>query len=624
MRVRLRIQDFVRTSGGQGSALALALIAFVVIGFGVGSLVVLHRQKAEYIPGMPVHGVTDTQIRHIPRGYQPVRFDDVTARAGIHFVHFSGHRSAQLPEDYGSGAAWGDYNQDGWPDLFLANEAGPLTMTPQELLDSPARCALYRNNGDGTFTDVTDAAGLGNLRGWYMGAAWGDYDNSGYPSLFLTSYGTNRLFHNNGNGTFTEVTDRAGVGNLKGFWTGASWGDYDRDGRLDLYVCGYVKYHPPTPQERATISHRDGDNEPFTLNPISYPPERNLLYHNNGDGTFTEVAGRLGVADPQGKSLSATWCDIDGDGWPDLYVNNDVSMHAFYQNLGHGHFKDISTESLACDYRGGMGIAAGDWNNDTTMDLFLGHWLAQEKALYTNMEPAQPFRNTKPHRIRMADLSNVMGLGQTTLDYVCWGTAFLDIDDDGRPDLAMANGSTLEERSDPTRLVPEKNQLFWNSGPALGFYEVEDLAGNALKTPNNARGLAVSDWLRNGHVGMVITRNGGPAMLLRNMCDNGNGWIDLWLTGTKSNRDALGASVKVRVGRRWQLQEVGAGSSYLSQNDTVLTFGLGHHHVVDTLEVRWPSGLIQRFRHVRGERFLRLIEGGVPHPVALQPGVHGP
>ncbi|HLV81224.1 MAG TPA: VCBS repeat-containing protein, partial [Chthonomonadaceae bacterium] len=475
----------------------------------------LRPHPAIYVPGEKVAGITSSLGRGLPADYPGTTFSDVTRQAGITFQHFYGKRSSQLPEDMGSGAAWGDYNNDGYPDLFLVNEAGPLTMTTEQVKASPARCALYHNNGDGTFTDVTDKAGLGGLKGCFMGAAWGDYDNDGYEDLFITAYGENRLFHNDGNGHFTEVTKKAGVGGLKGFWTGASWGDYDRDGRLDLYICGYVKYHSPRPEEAGATSKQNDTDVPFTINPSSYPPERNLLYHNNGDGTFTEVARQAGVDDPSGRSLSATWCDFDGNGWPDLYVNNDVSMHAFYRNLGNGHFQDISVSSWACDYRGGMGIAVGDWDNNGQMDLFLTHWLAQEKALYHNMWAQNAGMKSKD-RLRFIDISDQVGLGQSTLDYVGWGTSFVDFDNDGRLDLVIANGSTLEDPGDHTRLVPMKNQLFWNgsrqdgyfehNGSDRGFFEVEDMTGDALRQPNVARGLAVADYDRDGAPDMVITR----------------------------------------------------------------------------------------------------------------------
>ncbi|HZT42881.1 MAG TPA: CRTAC1 family protein [Chthonomonadaceae bacterium] len=589
----------------------------------------LRPHPANYVPGEKVAGVTDSLGRALPADYPGITFSDGTRQAGITFQHFYGRRSSQLPEDMGSGAAWCDYDNDGYPDLFLVNEAGPLTMTAEQVQASPARCALYHNNGDGTFTDVTEKAGLGHLKGCLMGAAWGDYDNDGHPDLFVTAYGENHLFHNDGNGHFTDVSQKAGVGGLKGFWTGASWGDYDRDGHLDLYVCGYVKYHPPRPEEVSATSKQNDTDVPFTINPSSYPPERNLLYHNNGDGTFTEVAKQAGVDDPAGRSLSATWCDFDGDGWPDLYVNNDVSMHAFYRNLGNGHFQDVSVSSWACDYRGGMGIATGDWDNNGQMDLFLTHWLAQEKALYHNLWVQNPGKKPKD-RLHFVDISDQVGLGQSTPDYVGWGTSFVDFDNDGRLDLVITNGSTLQDSNDHTLLVPMKNQLFWNGSRQdgyfehncsdRGFFEVEDAAGGALSQPNVGRGLAVADYDRDGAPDILITRNGGPSLLLHNDGGARNNWLEVWLQGTRSNRDAIGAKLRITVAGRQQIRQVGAGSSYLSQDDRVQGFGLGAHTSVDTLEVWWPSGLQQSFHHIAARQMIRIVEGGPPRTVHLKRG----
>ncbi|HET6382244.1 MAG TPA: CRTAC1 family protein [Armatimonadota bacterium] len=620
MRIKVSLSEFVRVAGGLGNAIALGAGSVAVLVSGAVGLARLHHRKTAYVPGEKIASVTESLARTLPAGCRPVRFKDATTAAGLNFVHFHGARSSQLPEDMGSGGAWGDYNSDGYPDLFLPNEAGPLTLSPAQVQSSPARCALYRNDGDGAFTNVTDAAGLGGLRGWFMGACWGDYDNDGHPDLFITAYGRNRLFHNNGNGTFTEVTARSGVGGLDGFWTGASWGDYDRDGYLDLYVCGYVKYHTPRGNESALLSKQNATTQPFTINPSSYPPERNLLYHNNGNGAFTEVADRAGVADRSGRSLSVTWCDFNGDGWPDLYVNNDVSMHAFYQNLGHGKFKDIGASSLACDYRGGMGIAIGDWDNNGDLDMFLGHWLGEEDALYDNTLTYRSRLKLKGGpSIQLLDIADQVGLGQSTIDYVSWGAAFLDVDNDGWPDLVIASGSTLQKDRDKKLLVPEKNQLFWNGGHDRGFFEIEDLASKSLAAANNGRGAAIADYDRDGRPDILITRNGGPPLLLHNVTRTANHWIELALQGTRSNRDAVGARLTILAGGTRQMREVGAGSSYLCQNDLVQTIGLGRAAYIDKLSVRWPSGLHQVFRHLASGQFLRIVEGQQPVPMKLTP-----
>jgi len=614
--------------------LAITLALMGLFALLVTVVLALRPRQADYVPGGEVAGITNSLGRNIPPDYPGIAYVDVTEAAGLRFQHFHGKRSSQLPEDMGSGAAWGDYDNDGDPDLFLVNEAGPLTMPPDQMKSSPARCRLYRNNGDGTFADVTDQCGLGGLRGCCMGAAWGDYDNDGYRDLFVTAYGENRLFRNKGSsGTqsplFEDVTRQAGLAGRKGFWTGASWGDYDRDGFLDLYVCGYVKYHAPRPDELQLKTKQFDSDVPFTLNPSSYPPESNLLYHNRGDGRFEEVAEQAGVDNREGRSLAATWCDFDGDGWLDLYVNNDLSMHAFYRNLGVGRFRDISAASWACDYRGGMGIAVGDWDNNGEMDMFLTHWLAQENALYHNLR-AQERRAKKgtAQELHFIDISDQVGLGQSSLDYVGWGTSFLDFDNDGRLDLAVANGSTMEDANDPTRLVPMRNQLYWNgcrnrgyfeSGSEdRGYFEVEDAAGDALRQSNVGRGLAVADFDRDGGLDMVVTRNGGPALLLKNSGGSRNNWLAVQLQGSRSNRDAVGAKLTLWVGKERQIRHVGAGCSYLSQDDLVQHFGLGAHGEVDRLEVWWPSGQKQTFRKIAARRLIHIVEGGQPQPVASE------
>ena len=317
-----------------------------------------------------------------PRNYPRITFEDVTESSGLaSFVHFGGERSTQLPEDMGSGAAWGDYDDDGYPDLFLCNIKGPLN-TP----DTTATNRLYKNSGDGTFEDVTEASGLGAAL-MSMGAAWADWSGDGSLDLVVTSYPKLRLYRNQRDGTFTDVTDAAGLAAFSGLWTGASWGDYDTDGDLDLYVAGYVQYtFRPEDSGRGTRQYQAV--VPYTLNPSSYPPERNLLFRNDGNETFTEVAAEANVVNAEGRSLAASWCDFDEDGQLDLYVANDVSDNVMYRNQGDGTFEDISHPAWVADYRGAMGIAVADWDGDNDQDLFVTHWIAQENALYSNMKIA--------------------------------------------------------------------------------------------------------------------------------------------------------------------------------------------------------------------------------------------
>lgn len=585
-------------SNRKRSVYMTALVALVII--GALSLIFFRKAKPKvYIPGEAVKGVTSVLSRPVPKDHPEVVFTDVTRTAGIRFKHFYGQRSTQLPEDMGSGAAWLDYDQDGYEDLLVVNEAGPLSMTPEQVKKSPAYCVLYHNNGDGTFTDVTKKAGI-DFRGWGMGVAVGDMDNDGYPDIFITAYGQNVFYHNNGNGTFSDETKKAGLRAKEGFWTGASWGDYDRDGYLDLYVCGYVKYR----QSHIKLTSRRGnDEEPPNINPLSFPAQRNLLYHNNGNGTFTEVAFKAGVADPIGKSLSASWCDFNNDGWPDLYVANDVSTeNKLYINQRNGTFRDLSDQAHIADYRSSMGLAIGDWNNSGKMSLFVTHWLAEENALYVNKSAAG-------NSLRFADEADRFGLGQVSLDDIGWGTSFFDYDNDTRLDLLVVNGSTNQEEHDPKYLVPMRNFLFWNEGSGKGFADVTSVSGEALSYKNVGRGAAFGDYDNDGDIDVFIVNNGGRGVLLRNDGGNKNNWLEIKLVGTKSNRSAIGAKLRIVSGPVAQIREVNDQSSYLSQNSLIQHFGLARFRRVDSLTIRWPSGIIQRFLNIPVNQRIEITEG---------------
>jgi len=351
----------------------------------VGSAIVIFRSlrpDAPYVAGAETDGITRSLDRSLDEPSCPLRFTDVPAEAGVDFVHAPWRRTSQLPEDMGSGAAWGDYDGDGRPDLFLVNIAAPLGVGEEEAAASGRTDRLFRNRGDGTFEDVTASAGIGRAhRG--MAAAWGDFDADGDADLVVTSWGRNVLWENRGDGTFADVTEPAGLTG-DGFWAGASWSDFDLDGDLDLYVCGYVRYVPEDPEKIAASA---GDSDfPFTLNPSSWPPHPNRLWVNRGDGTFEDRTEAAGVLGENGRSLSASWADFDDDGWPDLYVANDVSDNVLWLNNRDGTFRDASYEAVVADYRGAMGIAVGDWDGDLDLDLFITHWIAQENALYSNMK----------------------------------------------------------------------------------------------------------------------------------------------------------------------------------------------------------------------------------------------
>ena len=588
----------------------LVLTALVALGFVTvaGAIVVfaVHPNKA-YRPGEKVEGLTSQLSRSLPSDYPKVTFTDVTREAGIRFKHFSGQRTSQIPEDMGSGVAWGDYDNDGWPDLFLVNEVGPITLSPQEQRRSPARCALYHNNRDGTFTDVSDQAGI-DLRVWGMGAEWGDYDNDGWLDLVISTYGENVLYHNNGNGTFSDRTRASGLGGKRGFWSGVAWGDFDRDGYLDLYVTGYVKYSRPT----EPAGPQDVEN-PASINPNVFPPERNLLYHNNRNGTFTEMAARAGVRGELGKSLEAVWVDFDEDGWPDLYVANDVTDNQLFRNLGNGRFADVSHEAHVADYRSAMGLAVGDWNGDGALDMYITHWIAQENALYTNLRYRLPAKGARP-TLEFRDEADRYGLGQIALDFVGWGTFFFDYDNDGRPDLFVSNGHTFQRRDDPRFLAPETDQLFWNRSNRDGFYDVSAVSGEHFRTPLVGRGAAFADYDHDGDLDVLLIKHDGPAILLRNDGGNQRRWLNVRLEGRRSNRTAVGARIRLVTGNKVQVREIGAQASYLSQNDLTEHFGLDTITQVDSLVINWPSGLHQVLTQLAAGQTLRIVEGEQPSP----------
>jgi enediyne biosynthesis protein E4 len=602
-----------------GSAALLVLVI---------TLFLLRPKPRSYTPGHEADTsdeITRTLSRSLPADLPKIRFTDVAQASGVKFHHFSGRRSSQLPEDMGSGLAWGDYDGDGDPDLYLVNESGPLTLKPEEVRASPAKSRLYRNEGDGTFTDVTEAAGVG-ATGWGMAAAWGDYDSDFDLDLVVTRYGSSLLYRNRGDGTFEDVSRAVGLEKEKGFWTGASWADYDRDGDLDLYVCGYVDY-APNPGLEMQSTRQYNAVVPYSLNPSSYHPQRNLLFRNDG-GVFHEVAKQVGVDNPAGRSLSAVWADFDGDGWPDLYVANDISDNAMFRNLGNGRFQDISHAAWVADYRGAMGLGLGDWDNDGDFDIFITHWIAQENALYDNQKGIIPAGVKEP--LHFVDEADMVGLGQIALDFVGWGTDFLDYDNDGRLDIFVANGSTFQKESDTSLLIPMRNQLFWNAGKPKGFFEVGEEAGNFSKSENVGRGAAVADFDGDGDLDIGVAVNGGEARLLRNEGGNRQAWVRVVLRGPGSrgaaggtasgpatSSFATGALVRLRTGGTSQIRIVGGSSSYLSQSPPgEVWFGVGKASTIAELEVSWPDGSRQSFANLPTRSTLRLSEGGEIEAVA--------
>ncbi len=545
--------------------------------------------------------VFNSAIRKLPTGLPQITFTDVTLQAGIDFVHSSGERTHQLPEDMGSGAAWGDYDNDGFPDLYLVNQPGPWGHPAG---DHSPTSRLYHNNGDGTFTDVTERAGVANRGGFGMGAAWGDYDNDGFLDLYVTNYGRSVLYHNNGNGTFTDVTERTGVANHR--WAATPlWFDYDNDGYLDLYVPNYVDYNVKG-MSVSQLSQWSGANVPLTLNPLVFSPVPNRLYHNNRDGTFTDFAPRLGVADPHGRTLTANFSDFNFSGYPDLFIANDISSNHLYQNLGRGRYRDISAASWIVDNRSTMAAAIGDFDGDGDNDMFHTHWVGEGYALYQNLWMEQGGHGL----LHFEDAADMYGCGSIGMSDAGWGTFFFDFDNDSHLDILAVNGSSLEDAADRNRLVAQRPFLLWSKGKD-GYFDLArcGAAGRALERAVVGRGAAFADYDRDGDLDVLITTNHGRPMLLRNDGGNRNHWLAVRLRGSRSNRQGIGAKLWLRADEKSYYREYGLQGSYLSCSDPMAWFGLGRTDMVDSLTVHWPSGTRQAFRNLPINQFLLVTEG---------------
>jgi len=578
-----------RPLGRRRRNLHRAVLAAVVV-LVAGTFVVWYAVQASrpdtYKTGEDHSDITRRLSRGVPAEAPDPQFVDVTDSAGLGgFRAFAGERSSQLPEDMGVGAAWGDYDGDGDDDLFLVSGGGPLTAPD----DALARSELYTNLGDGTFSR-DDSFPETRIRG--MGAAWGDYDGDGDPDLVVSGYDALLLFLND-NGRMT--LDERFV-SRQGYWSGVSWSDFDRDGDLDLYVCGYVQYIPDV-EGRERLSSQYGRKIPYTLNPSSYKPSPNLLFVNRGDGTFSEEAVARGVDNPAGRSLGGLWHDFNEDGWPDLYIANDISDNALYLNHD-GQLKDSSHAAWVADYRGAMGLAAGDWNRDGDDDLFVTHWVAQENALYDSRRvddgPEQP--------LHFVDRGAELGLGQIALRSVGWGSEFADFDSDGWLDLLVANGSTFEGEGEVPRLVPELPFLLWNDGKF--FHDLAPFV-ETLSEPRVSRGLTVSDYDQDGDLDLLIVGLDPGPLLLRNDTVQGN-WIQLRL---RRNGHIEGSLVIADAGDAVHRRTV-SGVSYLSQSSRRVHIGLGEADRLDSIEVRWPDGAVDTWSDLEAGRIWDVEQGG--------------
>lgn len=565
----------------------LSLMGVVLVG-GILAVLLWPDGDSAYVPGEKLEGITDTLGRALPEDHPPVSFTDVTTDAGLIFHHFDATRSGHLPEDMGSGVALGDADGDGWTDVFFANLAGPFEGLAFEWDGGGSKCGMFRNLGDGRFEDVTQSSGLG-LLALANGAAWVDIDGDADLDLFVTTFGRCFLFRNDGEMQFTDVSESSGVQGFEGFWTGIATGDYDRDGHLDIYVCGYVQYRESVGAGGGAMSQYD-TAIPALLNPSVFDGERNLLLHNRGDGSFEEVAEAAGVLESKGRGLGATFTDLNNDGWLDLYIANDVSDNALYLNRHDGSFENRTSEALLGDYRGAMGMAVTDFDQDQDLDLFITHWVAQENALYENVTSDLAVEGKEANLLFM-DEADRFGLGQIALDMVGWATGFFDFDNDGQRDLFVINGSTIPDDKNPEQLVPQRPQLFWNAGAERGFFELGAAAGEFFTKKRVGRGGAHFDYDLDGDLDIVVVSHGQAAHLLRNDSKQAGGSVLLRLRQPEGNRFAIGASVIVKWGEHAMIDQIGAQGSYLSQHAVgELGFGLGEALQMDSVTVRWPNG----------------------------------
>ena len=530
---------------------------------------------------------------------QAVTFVDVTNEAGIRFQHSSGTRSSLLVEDMGSGAGFADIDNDGDIDLYIVNIPGPFTQNGGS--HNGNANALYLNNGDGTFTDITRTAGVGH-QGYGMGCVFADYDGDADLDLYLTNYGENVLYRNNGNATFTDVTAHAGV--VCDLWsTGAAFADVDGDTDVDLYVCNYVTYNLEQLEQMKEESLQSGKPVPSALNPHVFEPQDNVFYLNNGDGTFTDVTDETGTAAVGGRSMQAIFSDFDNDNDLDLYVANDTTTNHVYRNDGGGNFTDVSAESWAADFRGSMGLTAGDYDADGDTDLFMTHWVDEENALYRNLF----VEDGDAEQIRFVDESYTAMLAEESIKQIGWGTTLFDFDNDGDLDIFVTNGSTFQELRQPEVLIPQADMLFRNERDGT-FTDMSETAGIAALPLRVGRGATFGDYDNDGDVDIFIVNNHAPPALLRNEGGNRNNWLQVKLIGTGANRDAIGAKIRIKTADRTQVQEIYAGESYMSSNSLISEFGVGHATHIETVQVTWQNGKTQKLHNVPANQRIRVTQ----------------
>lgn len=534
----------------------------------------------------------------------PGNFVDITAKAGVHFQGRASHTTKKyLPETMGSGVAVFDYDNDGLLDIYFVNGAPIADPTPKGTIPQKTGPEywnrLYHQKKDGTFEDVTEKAGLQGV-GYGMGVAVSDYDNDGYEDLYVTAYGGDRLYHNNGNGTFTDVTTQSGTGG-SGWSTSAAWVDLDNDGLLDLVVLRYVQWDF---EDIYCGEHQPGHRA--YCHPDVFQPISALVYHNDGKGRFTEEAAKIGMDKP-GKGLGIALADFDRDGKIDIVVANDSMLEFLYRNKGNGTFEEVGLNAeVAVDGDGrtyaGMGIDFQDYNNDGLPDLVITDLANQKYALYKNNGDSSFTYDTY-----------MSGIGGMTLLHSGWGIHFLDYDNDGLKDLLITQGHDLDtiQLNFPQLRYKEPMLLARNTGK--GFVDVSSKSGAVFQQAWVGRGMAVGDLDNDGRIDAVVTTNDGPAYILRNETPTANHWLTLSLVGHRSNRDAIGAEIHLTTSAGTQLLTVSTAGSYLSSNDKRAHFGLGKEAVASKIEIHWPSGVVQTLTNVKGDRIMQVDEPAASH-----------
>jgi enediyne biosynthesis protein E4 len=544
----------------------------------------------------------------------PVQFIDVAERAGLKVPNVWGgtEHKRLIIETKGSGIAFFDYDNDGWLDIYITNGSRLDAKWPA---GAAPTTHLFKNNRDGTFTDVTEKSGIGRS-GWQTGVCVGDYDNDGWDDLFCTFWGHNILFHNNGNGTFSDVTKKAGLAQERGRWgTGCSFVDYDRDGHLDLFVCNFVHLDPDNPPSVDNASFCQWKGVPTMCGPRGLPGDTNILYHNNGDGTFIDVSEKAGILKPGPRySITSVCCDFDNDGWPDIYVAVDSMPSILYQNNHDGTFTDIAVISGSAynadgHEQAGMGIGVADYDCDGWFDIFKTNFADDTSNLYHNNGDGT-----------FSDFSFNSGLGINNT-YVGWGCGFIDYDNDGWSDIVQINGHVYPEIDKFNFGETFKNpRLVYRNLGNGNFKDVSATMGSGITTPYSSRGAAFGDYDNDGGMDILILNMNDLPSLLHNVGGSKQNWIKLKLIGTKCNRTAIGARARVITSKHIQMAEVQSGASVMSQNDLRLHFGLGTSKIVDAVEVKWPTTQkTERFEKLKPNQILTIREGDgiiASHPSA--------